>query len=387
MKMSHRLLGSLALAFAFAATPAFAEDGVTPTEVTFGAHLVLSGPLAELGARQQDAMRLVIDEVNEKGGIHGRKIKVIVEDSAYDVKKAVLATQKFIESDKVLAVIMATGSEPAIAAMPILHKAGVPNLFPLAPAAAFVEPFNRLNFAYFTPNGVIVRPGVEYFAAKGKKKFCVLYQDDAYGEEVIEGTTKQLAKHNLKIVDQIAYKRGATDFSAQVAKLKQSDCDMLIAATVPQSLAAAMAEVRRRDWNVDVMAGGPAYDAAVATLGKEAVEGVYTVGFYPIPDPETGSPEVKAWIAKYQAKYGKVPPVYASYATGITEIIMEGLRKAGPNLTRETLISGLENVRNFKLIFGPTVNMSATNHLALSGANLFQIKGGKWTLVQPDMNY
>ena len=73
MKMSHRLLGSLALAFAFAGAPAFAEDGVTPTEVTFGAHLVLSGPLAELGARQQDAMRLGIDEVNEKGGLPGHK--------------------------------------------------------------------------------------------------------------------------------------------------------------------------------------------------------------------------------------------------------------------------------------------------------------------------
>src|SRR5262249_33389390 len=151
------------------------------------------------------------------------KLRIQFEDSGYDPKKAVLATQKLIEKDNIFALIMATGNAPATATYPMLLKAGVPNLLAWAGSPIFTEPFERLSFAFFPTNGGIIAPAIKHFVAEGKKRFCFIYQDDEYGADVQQGVEKALAQSKLQIVESAGYKRGNTDFSAQVARVQRGD--------------------------------------------------------------------------------------------------------------------------------------------------------------------
>jgi ABC-type branched-subunit amino acid transport system substrate-binding protein len=359
--------------------------GVTKDEILLGSHIDLSGPLAEIGRAGVNAARMAEEEANATG-IHGRKLKILFEDSGYDPKKAVLATQKLIESDKIFALIMATGNAPATATYPMLIKAGVPNLMPWAGAPIFTEPFERLSFAFFPTNGDIQAPTVKYFMDQGKKRFCFIYQDDDYGVDVKEGVERALKKGALKIVEEAGYKRGATDFSAQVARVQRADCDMLVTATVPAPAAALLQEIRRRDWKVPVLLSGSSYDSNTITLGKEATEGVFAAGF--IPNPDDRSPqEVKDWIAKYESKFGPLKaPLYAAYSYAIVKVAVEGLKNAGPNLTIDTLVEGMEKIKGYKTIFGgPAIGFTATNHKGMQGSALFKVEGGRWVQAVGDL--
>ena len=144
-----------------AVLPALAQtkvtnQGVTPTEIVIGTHQDLSGPIKVWGVPVLNGMKLAVEEINAKGGINGRKIRMIAEDSGYDPKKAVLASQKMVEKDKVFAMIGPMGSPTVLAAQDILFEAGVPQLFPLT-AAEFTykfdpaKPQERLKFNNLLP--------------------------------------------------------------------------------------------------------------------------------------------------------------------------------------------------------------------------------------------
>jgi branched-chain amino acid transport system substrate-binding protein len=381
-------IGTIAFAALIAAaTSATAQvRGVTKDEILLGSHIDLSGPLAEVGRAGVNAARMAEEEANAGGGIHGRKLKILFEDSGYDPKKAVLVTQKLIESDKIFALVMATGNAPATATYPMLIKAGVPNLMPWAGSPVFTEPFERLSFAFFPTNGDIQAPTVKYFIDQGKKRFCFVYQDDEYGVDVKEGVERALKKANLKIIEEAGYKRGNTDFSAQVARVQRGECDILVTATVPAPAAALIQEVRRRGWNVPILLSGSSYDTSTIALAKEASEGVFAAGF--IPNPDDRSPQaVKDWIAKYEAKFGTLKaPLYAAYSYAIVKVAVEGLKNAGPNLTVDTLVEGMEKINGYKTIFGgPPVAFTGTNHRGMQGSALFKVEGGRWVQSVGDL--
>lgn len=366
-------------AFAGAAQAQYKTQGVTKDEILIGSHIDLSGPIAEVGRAGVNAARMAEEEINSAGGIHGRKLKLLFEDSGYDPKKAVLATQKLIENDKVFAIIMATGNAPSTATYPMVIKAGIPHLLPWAGSPLFTQPLERLSFAFFPTNGDIQAPGVKYFMDQGKKRFCLIYQDDEYGVDVKEGVERALKTANLKIIEEAGYKRGNTDFSAQVARVRRGDCDILVTATVPAPAAALIQEVRRRSWNVPVLMSGSSYDETTIKLGKEAMEGVYVAGFIPNPDPERSPQAVKDWLKKYQAKYNSPGSLYGAYSYAIVMVAAEGLKNAGPNLTVETLIQGMEKIKGFRHIFGgPSISFTPTNHKGMQGSQLFRVEQGRW---------
>ena len=141
----------IAAVAAFAATAAHAQvRGVTKDEILLGSHIDLSGPIAELGRAGVNAGKMAEEEINAAGGIHGRKLRILWEDSGYDPKKAVLVTQKMIDKDGIFALVMATGNAPAEATYPMLIKAGVPNLFAWAGSPMFTDPLEKISFAFFT---------------------------------------------------------------------------------------------------------------------------------------------------------------------------------------------------------------------------------------------
>lgn len=124
----------LTLAGAHAQAPKFANQGVTDTEIVIGTHQDLSGPIKAYGVNGSNGMKMAVDEINAGGGINGRKLRLMIEDVAYDPKKAVLATQKMIELDKVFAMVGTLGSPTTLAPQPNVLGAGVFQLFPISSA-------------------------------------------------------------------------------------------------------------------------------------------------------------------------------------------------------------------------------------------------------------
>jgi branched-chain amino acid transport system substrate-binding protein len=166
-----RRLTKLALTAIFAgsiAISALAEEGVTATEIVIGSHTALSGPVSAWGIGSTEGTRLRFDEANEKG-IHGRKIKFVVEDHQYQTPRAVQAANKLINSDKIFIMLAALGTPQNNAVLGEQLAKGVPNIFPYTAARSMAEPFHKLKFAQFSTYYDQVRAGIKHFVEKQGK--------------------------------------------------------------------------------------------------------------------------------------------------------------------------------------------------------------------------
>ncbi len=312
--MLHKTVLAGALV-ALTAAPAMAEtkttnQGISDSEIVVGTHQDLSGPITVWGVSVANGMKLAVEQINAAGGIHGRKIKLIIEDSGYDPKRAVLATQKLIEKDKVFSMVGAMGSPTVLAAQDIVLDAGVTQLFPLT-AAEFTfkmdpaKPQERLKFNNLLPYVESTRAAVKYMVEwKKPQKPCLMHQDDEYGKNVLDGFNQQLAAMKLPAGTITSYKRGATDFSAQIARMKSDGCDLVVLGTIVRETIGAMSEAKKLGWNVTFLGATPVNVLEVPALGKEAVEGLYAAAVFEVPYEDTAKGKVKDWLADYKKMFG-----------------------------------------------------------------------------------
>src|SRR3982074_3163340 len=268
MSKSFKALGLAVSALALTHLPAAAQtkvtnEGISATEIVIGTHQDLSGPIKVWGVPVSNGMKMAVEEVNAAGGINGRKVRMILEDNGYDPKKAVLASQKMVERDKIFAMIGPMGSPTGLAAQDILFDAGVLQLFPLT-AAEFTfkfdpaKPQERMKFNNLLPYVESTRAAVKYMGeAKNFKKPCIMHQDDEYGKNVLDGFTPPAEAIKLQPASVPSYKRGASDFSAQVAKMKSDGCDMVLLGTVIRETIGAMSEARKLGWDVTFLGATP----------------------------------------------------------------------------------------------------------------------------------
>ena len=224
MSKSFKALGLAVGALALTHLPAAAQtkvtnEGISATEIVIGTHQDLSGPIKGWGVPVSNGMKMAVEEVNAAGGVNGRKIKMVLEDSGYDPKRAVLASQKMVERDKIFAMVGPMGSPTVLASQDVLFDAGVLQLFPLT-AAEFTfkfdpaKPQERLKFNNLLPYVESTRAAVKYMIeTKSFKKPCIMHQDDEYGKNVLDGFTQQLGAMKLTPASVTSYKRGVSDFS------------------------------------------------------------------------------------------------------------------------------------------------------------------------------
>src|SRR5438093_948567 len=211
--------------------------GVTRTEIVLGMHTDLSGPAATYGVSSSNAVKMRFDEINDKGGIHGRKIRLVVEDTQYQVPRAVQAGTKLINRDRIFAMVAPLGTPMNNALFKDQFEAGVPNLFPLSAARSMYEPFHRLKFYGAASYVDQVRAGINYFVTKkGKKALCAMYQDTDFGKEVLDGVQLQAEKLRIKIAETTTHKPTDQDFTAQITKLKAAGCDLVVLDTIVKGL-------------------------------------------------------------------------------------------------------------------------------------------------------
>jgi branched-chain amino acid transport system substrate-binding protein len=365
------------------------NQGVTASEIALGTHQDLSGPVKGWGVAVANGMKMAVDEINAAGGIQGRKIKLVVEDSGYDPKRAVLATQKLIEKDQVFSMVGPMGSPTVLAAQDIVLEAGVPQLFPLT-AAQFTfkfdpaKPQERLKFNNLLPYVESTRAAVKYMVdLKHPKRPCILHQDDEYGKNVLDGFTAQLVAMKIEPGTVTTYKRGASDFSAQVARMKSDGCDLVVLGTVIRETIGAMAEAKKLGWNVDFLGALPTNVMEVPALGKDAVEGLYAASAFEIPYEDTAKGKVKEWLVNYKKMFGTDANTQAIIGYNAIKTFAFYADLAGKDLTGQKLVEALESGKEFQDIFGsPPVKFSKTNHLATEVTQVQQIQNGSWVLLK-----
>jgi branched-chain amino acid transport system substrate-binding protein len=362
--------------------------GVTATEVLFGMPTDLSGVAATYGVSSSNGVKMRFDEVNDAGGIFGRKLKVIVEDQGYQVPKAVQACNKLINRDKVFAFVGPLGTPMNNACFKDQFAAGVPNLFPLSAARSMYEPYERLKFYGAASYVDQIRAGVDYFVkTKGKKAICVMYQDTDFGKEILEGAEIQAKKLGIKVVATAAHKPTDTDFTAPITKLRSAGCDLILMGTIVRDSIVPYTTARKAGWNdVTFLGSAAVYDLVVGKA--QGMEGFYGMGLTEMPYVDSHVASVKTFVEKYKKKFNIEPNIGAVYGYVAADLTVQGLKNAGKDLTLDSFIKGMEAIKGYKDIFnGPQVSFGPNIRQGANSSFLAEVKGGKWVRVTEPLGF
>jgi branched-chain amino acid transport system substrate-binding protein len=359
------------------------SQGVTKDEILIGSIQDLSGPLAGYGKQLRFGMTLRVDEINEQGGINGRKLKLLVEDDGYDPKKAVLAAQKLVNQDKIFIMAGHLGTAQNLAAMPVQFEKNVINFFPVTAAREMYEPFHKLKYSFAATYFDQMRTALPKMVKdKSAKKVCTMYQDDEFGLEVVRGAEAGLKSMGMDFVERTSFKRGATDFSSQVAKMKAAGCDMVVLGTIIRETIGGIAESRKTGFNPTFFASSAGYTDLIHKLGGAAMNGLYATMTVQNPYLDEASQPLRFWANKYKTKFTDDPTVFSAYGYNIIDTFAKAAQKAGTTLTTESFIKAMDTMSIPPDIFGSApATFSPTKRLGSDASRLSQIVDGKWKVV------
>ena len=374
-------LAGLAATQAQAQTPA--PQGVSKTEILIGSIQDLSGPVAAFGKQSRNGMQLRVDEINEQGGINGRKLKLLVEDNGYDPKRAVLAAQKLVNQDKIFLMAGHIGTAHNNAAMPVQFEKNVINFLPITAAREMYEPFHRLKYSFAATYYDQIRTALPSLVKeKGAKKVCTMYQDDEFGLEVMRGAEAALKGLNMELVEKTSYKRGATDFSSQVAKMKAGGCDLVVLGTIIRETIGAIGESRKTGFNPTFLGSSASYTDLIHKLGGKPMDGLYATMTAQHPYLDEASQPLRFWANKYKTKFTDDPTVFSVYGYLIIDTFARAAQKAGPGLSTDSFIKAMDSLTLEPDMFGsPKITYTATKRLGNDLSRLSQITDGRWKVV------
>lgn len=365
------------LALVLASSLALAENGVTDTEIVIGQFAAISGPAAQLGQRMQLGMQAYFNAVNAQGGVNGRTIKLLTRDDGYEPEKAAAAARALIREDKVFALAGSVGTPTGLAALPILTEEQVPLVGMFTGAQALREPFNRQVFhvraSYFDETERIV----QHLTTLGIKKIAVFYQNDAYGKAGLDGMVRALTKRQLKPLATGTVERNSVDVAKSLELILKSEPEAVVQISAYKSSASFIKQARVKGYGGQFFNVSFVGSKALADELGDAGQGVVISQVVPFPYT-ANSPIVREYQQRMTGA-GQKDFDFSSMEGYLTaRVLVEGLRRAGRNLSRETLISGLESMHDVNL-GGFTINYSAKDHQGSNYIDLTIIgRGGKF---------
>ena len=362
--------------------------GVTDTEIVLGVATDLSGPTAIWGVGATNAARMRFDQANAAGGVYGRQIRYVVEDTSYQIPKAISAANKLINRDKILAMVLAVGTPINNAVMPIQFEANVPNLFPISGGRQMVEPFHPLKF---TQRGIYydeVRASVKYFfEEKGKNTACVIYQDTDYGGEILAGAEDQVAAMGATLAAVSSHKPTDTEFTAAILRLRNADCDLVLMGTVHRDTILVLDTARKMGWQgVDWVGNNAVYAQVIAD--QESGQGFYSfVHMARLYADDDMSEEARAWWDEYLERYGHEPGLAAMEGYRAADLTVVALQRAGRDLTTQGLVQAMESISDYTDIFGYRVSFGPDKHSGVTESVLSQVQNGRWVKLEQAITY
>ncbi len=342
-----RYLLSLFALFAVLATTAQADDvpGVTDDKILVGMTTDMTGPLAFVGQRASAGARLYFDHINAQGGVHGRQIELRVEDDGYSPPRAVAAVRKLLDRDNVFCFVGNLGTATTLATLPFIERERVPLILPLTLSSQMSTPAKRYVFA-LNPNYQVEAWLIAQYIAEVEQtaapRLAVLYQDDDAGQDGLKGLRQAAAHYGMPLIAEESYKRGAVDFSSQALNLRQADPTHVVLLTVYREAAAIMKEAHQAEWSPQFIGWVPCADDKTVELAGEAAEGF--LGLHIIDFQGENEPMQLYHKLRTQHSSDTRPGLYHAASYGAAQLLVEGLQRAGRELTREKLVEALETL-------------------------------------------
>ena len=354
----RRVAGGLAFA---AAACAYGEVGITSNTVIVGQSAALTGPAKELGLDMRMGVQTYFDQVNKSGGVHGRKLVLKSLDDGYEATRAAANTKTLINQDGAFALLGYVGTPTSEASKPIFTEARVPFVGAFTGAELLRAPFNRYIFnvraSYYDETEAIVN----LLANLGMTRIAVFYQNDSYGKAGLTGVERAMTKRNMKIAATGTVERNTTEVSVAVKEISKVDPQAVVMISAYKSVAAFVTAMKKMNSNPQFMNVSFVGSKALATELGETGRGVGISQVVPFPW-SLSAPVVKEYQRNFVAHAGNDNYNFSSLEGYIAaKVFVEGLRRAGPQPTREGLVAALETLRDFD-VGGFNVTYTPTDH-------------------------
>jgi ABC-type branched-subunit amino acid transport system substrate-binding protein len=377
------LVAPLALSCTDKQDSATTVPGVTDTEILLGTHFPLSQHLAAAYAPIATAgMQGYFDYINDQGGINGRKIKLLIEDDHYTPSDTAQVVRQLVEHDQVFAIIGGLGTATHSAVSGYLEEQGVPDMFILSGAAKFTDPVVKSRFGgnpdYITEGKIL---GSYVAREHPNAKLGLILQNDDFGEDGKRGIEEGIAGSGVTIAATEMYESTETDLTSHVQRVRNAGADVVMVYALPPQ-GANVVKVAREVLNWDapiVVTGVDATDIFIDLAGAKNAECVVSVVFgkqvYQTDDP--GIAKHIEIVNKYG---GGVPPSNLTVSgQAIAEFMVEALKKAGRNLTRQSLLDAAESIRDFTCsVCLVPASLSPTDHRPFEVEEFVSVADGKW---------
>ena len=377
-----KLLRRLGFLLAFSAVPALVQaqgqapgGTITGDTIVIGQTAAQSGPQAPIGASKW-GLEAFIASVNARGGVQGKKLRLISYDDAYQPSQTTALDKKLIYEDHVFAIVGSIGSPTTAAVYKVLNEDGVP----LISMGSGSPIFYASGLKYVFPSWPIYTTDGKTMGAFVKKQFpgqstAVIYQDDAFGKPILEGIQSELGKVNLTI----PYVPSQVDFSSDVIKLKSAGIKVVMLATIATSGAQILNQMASLNYQparilTSSACGYSGIFKAIATL-----EGSYCTAFLPAPGgTDTKWKTFEDAMKRYEP--GHAPDIYAAWGWLAGQVFTGALERVKGPLTRDNLVTALGQLRNFDTI-GGKLNYTPESHEGICCQLLWQAKGDHWEVV------
>ncbi|MGY4480391.1 ABC transporter substrate-binding protein [Bradyrhizobium sp. USDA 3364] len=383
----------------FAAATALAESrkydpGASDTEIRIGQTMPYSGPasaVSVIGKLQAAYFRMI----NERGGINGRKIKLISYDDAATPSKTVEQIRKLVEGDEVLFTFQTPSNAPNIAVQKYLNDHHVPQLFVGGRSTRFEDPGDFPWTMGFAPNlQTEIRVYVRFILDNyPDARIGLLYQNDESGKDYLAGLKDGLgAKAALMVASVAPYEMTDPTIDSQVVRLKATGVNVLIDMAAPKFAAQAIRKAAELGWKPLHLlgVGSSSIDAVLAPAGLENAKGLISASsFKEAADPSWADDAgMKKWTAFMAAYYpeGERKSIFTTYGYSAAELLVQVLRQCGDDLSRDNVMrqaASLKNVKLDLLLPGLSINTSRSDYRVVKEFRMMRFTGERWEPFGP----
>lgn len=355
--------------------------GVTQDTIVIGQLGPLTGPNFTFGALVMDGADMVFNQVNERGGIHGRRIRTVREDDQCSPQQALSAIKKLVTDHKVFAINGGGCSNATLAQRPYVEETGVPFMVFSATNDKITVPVAKPIFRVVmraSEEGAIQARFVESMPTA--KRVAVVSQRDAWGVAKYEGFMTEAKRLGLQIVADEEMTVDTPDATAQALKLTQARPDVIVTLLYPKPTVTFLRSAHQYGLTKLPMIGHSSVSDLLdleQKLGlRGALDNFYTISLTKVAPTDPGAADMRTKFRSYFPSTEFTQ--YAMWGIASAEVIVEALRRAGPNLTREGYLSALENLRDFETsVFPGRLNFSATDHDGNKSGLFVRLVNGK----------
>jgi len=363
-------------------TLAVTAPGVNADVIRLGTFCDLSGPNATIGLAALRGYSAFYEHANRWGGVHGRKVELIIEDDGFDPTRSKLAAIKLVTQDKVLAIVSPLGTPTNLAVLDYLLEKEVPVISPHSGLSIWSTPLKRTYFALQPSYRVEGRLLAQYALSDIKpRRIAILAVDNQYGQEGAAAFAEELGKAGVQPVLTLMHSSHEGAATQWVQQLAATQPDLVLLYTYVKSAADVLLAAHTAGfhpaWIGSYVLSGP---DLIRLAGAEAVEGMRATSYAAGPRMHRGESLFRKLMSR---QYGEDDPgTHSRIGYAAAQLVVEGLRRAGPELTREGLLTALETLENWTGGLVPPVTYSPTDHRGLTALSLLRAKGGRWIVHQ-----